>query len=102
VGDYIHLTVPPGRLLHAGTYTCVVTHVKSHDAYETKYILSIPALSPSATVSVAFATSTDLKWIGKGFLGHDMYPVDYRHEQNLEQRLKDSLLAANIAKSQGS
>ncbi len=92
VGDYIHLTVPYARFLAKGKYRATVNSIlPSREKGEQRYSITIPNKTRHSKVSSSFTVIEHPKLIGKGFLGTDTYPVDYTHEQNVEQRLLDSL-----------
>src|SRR6266851_6601577 len=95
VGDYIHLTVPyDTRSLAKGKYRATVNSILPvREKGEQRYSINVRNRAKHALVSCLLTLIEHPNLIGKGFLGTDTCPVDCTHEQNLEQRLRDSLAA---------
>lgn len=92
-GDFLHLQVPANRFIASGLYRVTVNNLVAKSRRETTYHCSFP-LDPEQ--QDPFAVNVHLRLsiarntphlTGCAFLGPDQFPVQYRHEPNLERRL---------------
>lgn len=111
VGDYFHLRVPDNRTLQPGLYKVRVDRIITykHRKYTgggQSYRCSFPLTENHEPIMqdteedvahclrVYFTLtiySQESRLAGQAFLGPDQFPVEYSHEQNIMQRLQDSL-----------
>lgn len=106
-GDYIHLDVPPNRLIETGLHKAVVLYVDPNPRrFERSYTLrllidGVDFEDDAVTVTIRFSTTKTLQLAGHGFLGMDKWPVRFTHEQNIERRLSMSLAALKKERPRG-
>src|SRR6266852_5313549 len=96
IGDYIHFSgLPQGFPTHRSCTTIVIDVVNKISDGSMCQLCTVSITPPCAHANFSF-TCTITKGdglTGTTFLDNYYYPVLYVHEQNLEQRLKDSLEA---------
>lgn len=98
-GDWIHITVPRNRYLEWGVYKARVESLAAKDRHRDgrtyHCAIEINGLDfddPNAILihfPLTIISHESLR--GQCFLGADQFPVEFRHEQNIERRLKDSM-----------
>jgi hypothetical protein len=90
--DVLVLHVPHGRCVRPGTHRATVASVKPRK--EATYSICAVVYSTTFYGRLRVTITYHPKFVGHCFLGRDMFPVEYIHEPNIEQRLADSIVLA--------
>lgn len=100
-GDFLYLTVPPNRHISAGLHTARIESLVPKDrrrdsrTYNCAIVVNDLDFDDDDALTVHFQVTIYPNALcldrHQCFLGGDSFPVTYRHEPNIERRLRDSL-----------